>query len=310
MFLILPSFADAEVSQKQQDEITIFLENLMIRDGGLYTLLGSKPMTEFDITDTLDKTEQEIAQSYEELKTAIKEQALKSEKSSDCPTIPTFEEYVKKCKLQREELKFGDCKILWDTWSKIYGTISTPTYRVIAWEGDFTVGLFIHVPYLTHILKKYYKEFSQITETQFDVDTILDSIEDKNSVFWNKVLTNHYLHGLLLGYGERNAYLFNWVRKEALPLESVSILRFPELSRLNQYAKQTLKKKISIEDLPIPYFVSFEINDEEVERYSKEREKIINFMKDKDLTSFVLECLLPVLHTDPVTQIKSSAVPN
>ncbi len=46
-----------EIPQEQQDEITIFLENLMIRDGGLYTLLGSKPMTEFDITDTLDKTE-------------------------------------------------------------------------------------------------------------------------------------------------------------------------------------------------------------------------------------------------------------
>ncbi len=251
-------------------------------------------MTEFDITDTLDKTEQEIAQSYEELKIFLKEQELKSEnQASNCPTLPTSEEYVKKCNLQREELKFGDRKILWDTWLKTYGTISTPTYKVIAWERDFTVGLFIHVPYLIHTLKKYYREFSQITEIQFDVDTILNSIEDKNSVFWKKVFTNHYLHGLLLGYGERNAYLFDWVKKETLPLEFVSILRFPELSRLNNHAKQVLKKKVSTEDLPIPYFVSFEINDEVVERYSKEREKIISFMKDKDLSSFVLKCLLP-----------------
>ncbi|MFZ0566258.1 MAG: hypothetical protein WAM28_08755 [Chlamydiales bacterium] len=270
----------------------------MIRNGGLYTLLGTKPMTEFDITDTLDKTEQEIAQSYEELKVSLREQ-----KSSNCSALPTFEEYVKKCNLQREELKFGDCKILWDTWLKTYGTVSTPTYKLIAWKGDFTAGLFIHVPHLIYTLKKYYREFSQITGIQFDVDTILNSIEDKNSVFWRKVLTNHYLHGLLLGYGERNAYLFNWVRKEALPLESVSILRFPELSRLNQHAKQILKKKVSIDDLPIPYFVSFEINDEEIERYSKEQKKIISFMKDKDFTSFILKCLLPTSQTSSVTQI-------
>lgn len=259
----------------------------MIRDGGIYTLLGSKPMTEFDITDILDETEEEMARTYEEIKNYLKEHV-----SSNSSTLPTFEEYVKKCNLHRDEYKFRDSKKLWDAWLKTYGTVSTPSYKLFAWEGDFTVGLFINVPFLIHTLKKYHREFSQITEIESETDKILSTIEDKNSTFWKKVFTNHYLHGLLLGYGEKNAYLFNWVRTETLPLESISMLRFPELSRLDQHAKQTFKKKISIEDLPIPYFVSFEINDEEVERYSKEREKIISFLKNKEFTSFILKYLL------------------
>src|SRR3972149_6054614 len=34
----------------------LFLEHLMIREGGLYTLLGSKPMTEFEINEGFPET--------------------------------------------------------------------------------------------------------------------------------------------------------------------------------------------------------------------------------------------------------------
>jgi hypothetical protein len=268
----------------------------MIREGGLYTLLGSKPMTLFNVTDTIDASEEGLAQSYAEAKKF-------SEKAKEDPehyhvsdlTMPDYDTYKKKCLTNYNAMIFTDKKKIWDAWLIYSKYFSNPAYKLfsrsLSNEKAIKVGLFINIPQAMHILKKYRLEFCQITGIEFDTDKILDSIEDEGSVFWDRVFTNHYLLGLLLGYGEKNAYLFDWVRKNALQLQSVSILRFPELSRLKQHTKQTLKKNVTIQDLPIPYFVSFEINDKEIERFAQEREKIIDFLKDKDLVAFVLNCL-------------------
>lgn len=273
--------------------LSIFLENLMIRDAGLYTLLGSKPMTLFDITCSVEETEEDIAQSYER---TLQYYALSKQNPEKYPVskeLPDYEEFKMICLSRRKTHQFLNRKRLWQAWVAEKGTCANLTYILTSRKvRDEPMGLFINIPSTLYILKKYRTEFVELTGIQFDLATILESIEDENSFFWEKVCENHYLLGLLLGYGEKNAYLFDWVRTKSLSLASVSTLRFPELSRLNCYTKQILKRKVSIEELPIPYFVSFEINDEKIECYLKEREKIISFLKDKDFTSFVLRCLL------------------
>lgn len=295
IFLILISSTYSLPNQKE--DCTIFLENLMIREGGLYTLLGSKPMTLFNVTDTIDASEEGLAQSYAEAKEF-------SEKAKEDPehyhvsgsTMPDYDTYKKECLTNYNSMIFTHKKKMWEAWLIYSKHFSNSTYKLFSRplsreKANIEVGLFINVPQALHILKKYRIEFCQITGMEFDTDKILDSIEDKGSFFWDRVLTNHYLLGLLLGYGEKNAYLFDWVRKNSLLLQSVSILRFPELSSLNLDTKQIMKKNVTINDLPIPYFVSFEINDKEIERYTQEREKIIDFLKDKDFVAFALNCL-------------------
>jgi hypothetical protein len=271
---------------------TLFIENLMLRDGGLFTLLGSKPMILFNITDDLERTEEEFAKSYREEKERLEKTKQDPGNVNLNIAIPSYEEFKEKQLRIREANQFCERKKIWEEWVSKRGYISTPTYKLIArGSGDNKCGLFINIVQLHYILNKYRNEFEQIVRVEFDPNTIVDSIGDETDIFWQKVFKNHFLLGLLLGYGEKNAYLFDWVRRNSLPLESIAIHRFPEISRLECHTKGIFKKNVTIADLVIPYFASFEIDDREIERYLNEREKIIHFLKDKDLATFVLECL-------------------
>lgn len=295
IFFTLTASSEFTSSDKEED-IRIFLENLMIRESGLYTLLGSKPMTLFNMTDSVDISEEGLLKSYLELKKFMEKTESDSEPHKAKISLPDYETYKNKCFIGYKAFPFFHKKRLWEVWQAAYPHLSTPLYKLFSRrlskeKPDAMVGLFINVPQTVHVLRKYRSEFYQFTGMEFDTDKILDTIEDENSIFWDRVLTNHFLLGLLLGYGEKNAYLFDWITKNTLSPQSMSIARFPELSRIEQDVKKTMKKSITIEDLPIPYFVTFEISDETVERYKKEREKIIPFFKDKDFVPCVLRCL-------------------
>ncbi|MCH9609894.1 MAG: hypothetical protein S4CHLAM45_13800 [Chlamydiales bacterium] len=154
------------------------------------------------------------------------------------------------------------------------------------------MGLFVNVHQALYILKKYYNDFASVTETQFDLKTILDSIDDKNSSFWKKVFENHYLHGLLLGFGEKNSFLFDHTSKSDLvKIKAISFQRFKELSRSEKHSKGMMQPVVSIKNLVIPYFVTFNINDEIIDKYQKEKESIVQFLEEKNFTDFVLQCL-------------------
>lgn len=272
----------------KKDNTTFFLENLMIREDGLFTLLGSKPITQFDITGKISETEEEFQREYEELK-AIREQHKHD------PTyvyskikLPEYEEFKKERLKDLPRMHFAFHKKIWERWLAEKGCLSNSVYKLTFRDSN---GLFINVPNTIYILKKHYADFVEITGLPFDVDTILDSIDDQGSIFWQKVFTNRYLCGLILGYGQKNAFLFDWVRRNSLSLDSISLKRFHELSRFRHHAKLMLKANITVEDLEIPYFVTFDIDNEDVERYSREREKIVDFLKDKDLVAFVLDQL-------------------
>ncbi len=283
--------------ERPNNQIVTFVENLMIREGGFYTLLGSKPMTIFDITCTIEENEEDIARSYENSKLFFEKAKKDPEKShTNGASLPDFEEYRAVCLSRLTTHQFLNKKMLWEVWLKKRGTFSTPAYILTSRRiGKGEMGVFLNIPQMLHILKKHQNEFRQETGMEFEISAILDSFEDEYSVFWNKVCGNHYLLGLLLGYGEKNAYLFNWLKTNSLPLSAVSILRFPDLSRLEQTKTPALKKNNPVEDLPIPYFVSFEINDPEIQRYATEKEKIISFLKERDYIAFALDHLKPCL---------------
>ena len=287
--IFLNSKKKQEIPVIHKDSITLFLENMMIREDGLFTLLGSKPMTQFDITGTLSETEEELKQEYEEAKAFLEKCKQDPEHfHSDVMTIPEYKEFREKCLKYKHALRFHQHKKLWENWLHEKGCISNQIYKLTSREDN---GLFINIPNAIYILEKYYADFSEITGFKFDVNTILDSIDDNASTFWNMVFKNHYLFGLIMGYGQKNSYLFDWVQQNSLSLNAISLCRFKELSRLNQHINVTRKLNVTVHDLEIPYFASFDIDNEDVERYSREREKIIHFLKDKELIPFILNQL-------------------
>ena len=141
-------------------------------------------------------------------------------------------------------------------------------------------------------MKKYSNDFINLTGEQFDLTTILDSIDDECSPFWNKVFKNHYLHGLLLGFGEKNSFLFDQTYKnDLLKLKDISIERFEGLLTCDKHSSEAMQPDVTIKNLVTPYFITFDIHDDINHKYSEEKKRIIEFLENKDFTMFVLQCL-------------------
>ena len=64
---------------------------------------------------------------------------------------------------------------------------------------------------------------------------------------------NGNLCGLLFGYGEKNSFLFKHYLKKALQIQAVSFQRFGTLSFLDDYSRESMRPKVTIENLVIPY---------------------------------------------------------
>lgn len=276
----------------EKDNATLFLENVMIREYGLFTLLGSKPMLLFDITSKLLETEEELEHEYKAIKDFLEKNKHNPDHASSYAifyaTFPGFEEFKEQSLKSLPKRSFGQRKKIWEQWFREKGCLSNSIYKLTFRKDD---GLFINIPNVVYILKKHYSDFVDLTGMTFDPGTILDSIEDAESPFWGQVFKNHYLLGLILGYGQKNAFLFDWKCRHSFSIDTVSIERFRELARLRHRTKAMRKANILVEDLEIPYFVVFDIDDKEMVRYSHEREKIIDFLKDKELVPFVLSQL-------------------
>lgn len=75
-------------------------------------------------------------------------------------------------------------------------------------------------------------------------------------------------------------------------MRAVSFQRFEPPSFLSDYGQECMRPKVSIENLVIPYFVTFDINDETRKKYEEEKECILQFYQDHDFTERTLECLL------------------
>jgi len=278
-FLLFTHTLPAACHPELDPDIAIFLDNLMIRDCGFYTLLGSKPMTEFDITEMVDTSEEGLQNDYKQYVAA-----LPLEKKTSCVSYADYREHA----LDNNSKPGGhifDRKRRWEAWVRKMGLVSTARYKLVQWNGAYQAGLFINVPQMVHHLKQYQQEIESVTEMHFDPTTILDEIECKDSIFWKKVFASHYLHGLLLGFGQKNAYLFDWAQSKEL-----SFNHFSDNQRWQKNIHRIAKTHVSIRDLPIPSFVTFGLCDEQVERYKKERTQIIEFLEKKDWMPFVLRC--------------------
>jgi hypothetical protein len=148
----------------------------------------------------------------------------------------------------------------------------------------------INVPEVAWTLQKHYMLFSRELKMDFDpVDASLE-FEAPNSIFWEKVLANHLLQGILHGYGERNAYFFS--RQFSQEKKYAKCLNDCVFTG-NSSAKDE-REGDTLEDLQIPLFRSYAMpygEDPIIIKYEQERTFIQKRLKGRNLVNEILDRL-------------------
>lgn len=271
LFFLLLVFCGC-VHESKSDEV-FFFENVMIREDGLYVLLGSKPMSSFPIEDGgFPETEAEIGQSYALYLSEINVGNLKE-------TPVTYDEFRKNCQ-RSVHLHF---KKLWESVQDKLNDCIGPRYRFAVRKNPFGErrkgGLFINVPNTILVLKRNYQEFEKVFGGPFDPDIILDEIEIEDSLFWSKVFCSDYLKGLLFGYGRRSSCEFEWRMKHGFII--------PRLVIEGQEIEPLMKENIKVKDLRLPNMSVYSCTNRKLEKYKRERELIIKELEGKDFITSV-----------------------
>lgn len=249
----------------------------MIRENGLYTLMGSKPISTFYIADGMPETEEGFKVIYA--------QYLSRPKRNPADIPLSYEEFHKE--YENTPLYFRH-RQLWETWEATTKGKISPRYRFVLQRDPLDkrndAGLFINVPNTLYVLKFHYSAFARITGLSFDPDKILDEISDNSSPFWRKAFESHYLMGLLFGYGEKNAALFEWEIQNNSPLPTVKL---SEQRTIDQTAEICFQERVTLSDLKLPLFGVYSLGDPTIKKYQKEKKYITKQLRGKDFTKVV-----------------------
>ncbi|MFI5334830.1 MAG: hypothetical protein ACHQT8_06710 [Chlamydiales bacterium] len=267
------------LSKQERASLNDFFSTLLFQEGGAYTLFGNKPMT---FTTLLDEphedTEEFLAQSPHQIL----------------------------C----NELNFEEN---WNVWKKITEHIQTPRFILCkraspSFSTQKESIFLVNIAETATTLKKHYALFRGAVTRDFDPLKMVFELENSDSSFWKKVLARHDLVGILLGYGDQNAWLFAEARK----CEEVSsnARSAKEKEFLLNLAKQTpSSNSISEFDLnfPLPSFVCFDKEQSLalIKEYERDRKKIKEAYKGKDSVDVTLKKLTSSdLSPDPDLQYK------
>lgn len=242
-----------------------FVKDFFLQDALIYTLFGSKPMTLIQITNM---SKEESLKSWkmvlDDLDHKYKSLLLKKI-DIECRSA-TVENFTKWIEFKK---KYPNSVFLFRT--------SPPTD-----DNKYIMVTIANVIQLAWIMQKNYDLFVRETGIKFDSVNEAKDFENKTSIFWEKVLSNAYLLGILYGYGEKNAYFYS---------KEMHHSNFPSCL----VHKPNEVSEFSLQSLNIPNFRSFELpftEDPVVRHYLRERENIQNKLKDKDICLEVLKIIL------------------
>jgi len=118
-----------------------------------------------------------------------------------------------------------------------------------------------------------YPFFKKLVGGDFSVKKVIQEIQNQDSLFWKKVLSNHKAMGLLFGFGEENIQLFESTEE-----------RFFSSDEDIPFGQANMKF------FSIPVFVT-KPNDPMMHQYKKEREQIRKSYEGKDMVQTSLQCL-------------------
>jgi hypothetical protein len=264
-----------------------FFKDLMLKESGIYTLWGSKPMTVFGMR-SLTSSDESDAFSEEEIETAI----LLITK--DELQTKWYQEIPQKMKDRAVILKnyTYDFHENWEKWKLLRKDINISKYLLCERENIRNCNLktlvFVNILETAGLIQNNYDTFKGIVGYDFDPLSVIFELEEQSD-FWDKVLSNSQLLGLLCGFGKRNVWCWHWkYRKYSEKTKAFQKTLHP--SRSSDFDIYQIDK-LSIDYFPIPSFVSFIEDDPVIKQYHREREKIKEIYQGKDFVTLTLKKL-------------------
>lgn len=252
-----------DLSAEERQWMTKFFNDILLEHSAIYTLWGSKPITEIVIEH---HSEEEIKAYFD---------SLSEEEKKNCWIVNNY-----------------DLAENWEKWKKIHKFF--PIKRHLFFQSDWrrtpdaTFIYFVDILKTALTIEENYSLFRKQVGFDFDPTQVVFEMTMNNSIFWEKINRNSLLWGILFGYGKENAYAFHWKYYEHSPNADTFF------SSIKHEFSETIpfgELKIGLDNFEIPSFVSFNDNDEIIQRYRIEREKIRNNYKNKNFLDFTLKRL-------------------
>jgi|GEM_PF-1609916 len=244
-----------------------FISHAMIRNYCLYTLYGYKPITAINIQYG-PVSEKKRKQAYEK---------LPKEKQNQLP----YDKFV-----------FPECsgRTQWSYLKEELKTKNLEEHFFIEYSfehgKEFDSVLFVHKPSLINILQQNYADFKRELSLEFDPLKKVEELERGCFEFWDKIFKekHHYLMGIVFGFGDENARKFQLELDNKAVAKRVKHVPDSEIRKL-------FKDKVTVQDLGIPQFISYDKDDKVVANYREKRKLIVSRLKEKNLKKEVFSLL-------------------
>ncbi len=179
-YLFLTACTSSPPTKQNSPEAQRFLEKLLFEEGGVYTLFGSKPLTDILVFHGKE-TDISLSDLSED---SLKEMTYINDQTTD---------YL-------------------DAWKKFSQQVKWNKFRCFERASPFDP---LHVSYFLlnvdnarDVYKKYQTLFTKKLGRKISFNQALEELEDPHSFFWETVFADHELSGLLYGYGEENIETF------------------------------------------------------------------------------------------------------
>ncbi len=292
----------------------VFLEKFfrywMLRETAIYTLIGSKPLTEFYLFYYDNSEEQK--KDRENLYFLLNQNNKKDMEFYE--SLSSIEKQEKAYLISEKDF-IHNIEDLWGKWERIQHRFPLKKRFLLIkkerpkdhWKDVFPTCRAVYDIFFVDILKtalviqEHYGLFKQAVGFDFDPIEIVFQLEKEHSRFWDIIGGKDAwkyspLWGILYGFGKENSFSFLWKNRHIRNLhsneqEKLFALNLPKWSSCPDSPWFDDKNGFSISNFGIPIFASFTENDPIIARYEAEREKIKKLYQGKDFVTYTLELL-------------------
>jgi hypothetical protein len=265
-----------DIERKRYED---FFRRFLFLDEAVYTLYGSKPITEIILRP---ETPEKRMALQEAAKKKLSKAQLKELKSS------SFD--------YEEEYWFEET---WSMWEEKLKTLPIKRYLFVERKVGIPVHLqenryiyFINIAETAKVLQKHYSLFKEYVGFDFNPLSVVFDAKNPDSSFWNAIWgrevndKNVCLMGILFGYGFENSYPFSWHFSQSKSTEEKEFTASFLATAVPTENAETLKKFNPPESFFLPGYVSFSEHDPYKEQYKQEYSRIRKIYKDSD----IIEC--------------------
>lgn len=268
-----------------------FFRYLLFNESGIYTLVGSKPIT--DIWMFCEGKEEKIKrwESLSEEEKSSRILIINRDKKEDMDFYKTLSKKLRKKAVvvpDRDFLIDFECFV--NNWGLIKKTNISNKYMLIGRGGfqklktkneKFFRIVFVNVLQVALTLQEHYSLFKDFVGFDFDPISVVMELREDKSAFWDKLEEGEsaLLWGILYGFGKENSFCYLWKDK------------YKCLNEIEAFASQEFVSIPSLNNFSIPAFASFFEYDLVIQKYKKEKEIIQKEYQGKNFLDHTLKIL-------------------